>query len=72
DAAVEIIGVVGDVRQLSLDRQANDLLYRPIAQTGFSNRIVVRTRADPGSMARDVAAAVRAIDPQQPVERIEV
>ncbi|MEM8995172.1 MAG: ABC transporter permease [Acidobacteriota bacterium] len=71
DAALEIIGVVGDVRQLGLDRRANDLLYRPIRQTGFSNRIVVRTRADPGSMARDVAAAVRAVDPQQPVERIE-
>ncbi|MEM1182075.1 MAG: ADOP family duplicated permease, partial [Acidobacteriota bacterium] len=70
-AAVEIVGVVGDVRQLSLDRQATDLLYRPIAQTGFSNRIVVRTRTEPSAMARDIAAAVRAVDPQQPVERIE-
>ena len=68
---IEIVGVVGDVRQLSLELDAADQLYRPISQVGFSNRIIVRSQADPETMARDLAAAVRAVDPQQPVERVE-
>lgn len=68
---LEVVGVVGDVRHYSLDRQAAEELYVPLAQTGFSNRLVVRTRADPAAVASHLRAAVEAVDAEQPVDRIE-
>ncbi len=67
----EIVGVVGDVRQYGLDQAAAEELYRPLAQTGMSNRVFVRTRSEPGAMANDLKQAVLAVDPEQPIDRIE-
>ena len=71
DSWVEVIGVVNDVRNYQLDRSGAEELYRPFSQTGFANRIVVRTRADPSAVSRDVRQAVFAVDPEQPVDRVE-
>ncbi len=71
DSWVEVIGVVNDVRNYQLDRSSAEELYRPFSQTGFANRIVVRTRADPSAVSRDVRQAVFAVDPEQPVDRVE-
>ncbi len=68
---IEVVGVVGDVRTYQLDRQSSEELYVPLAQNGFSNRIVIRTRTDPARMANDLRAAVYAADPEHPVARIE-
>ena len=67
----EIVGVVGDVRQYGLDQAATQELYRPLAQTGNSNRIFVRTRAEPATMVKDLKQAVLAVDPEQPIDRLE-
>lgn len=71
DSWVEVVGVVGDVRTYQLDRESAEELYLPLAQTGFSNRIVVRTRAEPALLAQDLRAAVYAVDAEQPVDRVE-
>ena len=67
---IEIIGVVGDVRQYGLDQAATEELYRPLAQTGGSNRIFVRTRSEPQAMTRDLRTAVLAVDPDQPIDQV--
>ncbi|MCG8458981.1 MAG: ABC transporter permease [Holophagales bacterium] len=68
---IEVVGVVGDVLQFGLDREAGDAVYLPLSQTGFSNRVLVRTRSDPESMSGEIRAAVHSLDPDQPVESIQ-
>lgn len=71
DSWIEVIGVVNDVRNYQLDRRSAEELYLPVSQTGFANRIVVRTRADSTTVSRDVRQAVFSVDPEQPVDRVE-
>jgi len=66
-----IVGVVGDVRHLSLDRDPIPEMYHPIAQTAVPTfTLVVRTITEPAAMAPTVGAAVRAIDPALPLYEI--
>ena len=68
----EVVGVVADVKLLGLShREPVAALYVPHAQMPtFWNYLVVRTGPSPGSLARAVTAAVRAVDPQQPVDDV--
>ncbi|MEM7354915.1 MAG: ABC transporter permease [Acidobacteriota bacterium] len=68
---VTIIGIVGDVRQYGPASAATDELYLPLAQAGFSQRILLRTAADPMAMARELKNLVWAVDADQPVSNIE-
>jgi predicted permease len=68
---LQIIGVVGDVRQYELNRAPQDEMYRPFIQSpAGDSRIVVRTAADPMILARQIEELVHQIDPQQPVTDI--
>jgi predicted permease len=63
-----IVGVVEDVRHVSLSRDPVVEMYRPIAQTAmpiFS--LVVRTDRDPASFAPLARGTVQAIDPGLPI-----
>ncbi len=63
-----IVGVVEDVRHVSLSRDAVVEMYRPIAQTAMSNfTLVVKTDRDPAALAPAARAAVQAIDPNLPI-----
>ncbi|CAA9301835.1 MAG: Acidobacterial duplicated orphan permease (function unknown), partial [uncultured Gemmatimonadaceae bacterium] len=66
-----IVGVVGSVRQSALDRPPDPELYAPYSQAGplgvSEVSLVVRTAGDPARFAGPVRAAVRAVDPLQPV-----
>ena len=68
--AIEIVGVVRDVRYSSVDRQAARAFYLPRAQNPVE-LICLVVRPHPG-MKTEVASAlrdvVRAIDPEQPVQ----
>jgi predicted permease len=66
-----IVGVIGDVKQYGLDREAVDELYRPFAQTPFGQTLVVRTAAEPMTFAKQAREAVSAIDPEQAVDRVQ-
>lgn len=65
---VEVIGVVGDVRHLTLEQDAGMELYFPIRQTGdFSNvDLVVRAKGDPEALAGPVRAALLPVNPDIP------
>jgi putative ABC transport system permease protein len=63
-----IVGVVGDVKTAALGYDAMPQFYTPESQDGSrSMAIVVRTRSDPGAIARQATALVYSIDPEQPV-----
>jgi predicted permease len=63
-----IVGVVADTLQ-QLKESAHDEVYRPLIQTTqLSTTWLLRTGIDPASMERQIRRAVRAIDPDQPVD----
>jgi predicted permease len=67
-----VVGIVGDVRQFGLDRQAVAQVYVPLRQTpfGLAGRVLVRTTGDPVSAAGVVRSTIHAIDPDMPVENV--
>ena len=77
----EVVGIVGDVRLSGLDdTNPQATLYLPMAQLvlppgynwrGFSASLVVRGAARVEDMTRSIVAAVRGLDPQQPVAPIQ-
>jgi putative ABC transport system permease protein len=68
DKWLTVIGVVADVRYREVETARLDL-YQPYGQsTSFVRDFVIRTAGDPRVISADVRHAVRAIDPNQPVE----
>src|SRR5262249_54311236 len=66
-----IVGVVSDVHQYGLTREAQDAIYLPVYQFGpSSTHLLVRTTRDPMHLAKQVAAIIHSIDPQQPVSDV--
>lgn len=67
----EIVGVVGDVRDLGPAREPPITVYLPLAQAaspvGF---FVVRGRLDPGSLGNRIREAVLSVDDQQPLVNV--
>jgi putative ABC transport system permease protein len=66
----EIVGVVADVRSVSL-AQVNDVeFYRPLTQRPQPlGQIVVRAAGDPLQLLGDLRRAVRAVDPELPLNQ---
>lgn len=65
---LEIVGVVGDVRQLGLDDTPGSELYIPYAQWPSDEMyIVVRTQSQPSSLIPIVEKAVWSVDPDEAV-----
>ncbi|HEX7957486.1 MAG TPA: ABC transporter permease, partial [Pyrinomonadaceae bacterium] len=64
----EIVGVVGDIKLHSLDEEPQPTVYWPHAELVYSNMtFVVRAKGDPEALGAAARAAVRSIDPDQPV-----
>ena len=67
-----IAGVVGDVRNVGLEREVSPELYLPIAaepSPGMS--LVLRTTVAPETLGGAVRAAVRELDADQPVAQVQ-
>jgi putative ABC transport system permease protein len=63
-----IVGVAGDVKTFTLDRASLPQIYLPHTQNPFPGMsLVLRTVGDPLLLTRQVAAAVRSLDPGMPV-----
>jgi predicted permease len=64
----EIVGVVADTLA-RLDQPPQNAVYSPLLQgRQLSTNWLVRTDVDPRAMERQIRAALRAIDPDQPVD----
>jgi predicted permease len=68
----EIVGIVGDYRQGSLDKEAEPQVFLPYGQapiTGMS--VVLRTASDPSAVVAAARAQVRELDASLPVFRLQ-
>lgn len=69
---IDVVGVVGDVRHLGLDRAPVPELFRPLTQTFmFPMAMVVRTQGPPEQIAAAVRQAAYEIDPVVPVAELQ-
>ena len=68
----EIVGVVGDIKPDTLDREAGAQMYVPHAQdAGWAfMTLVIRTAGDPASMAPAVRREVLSMDKDQPIYNV--
>jgi ABC-type antimicrobial peptide transport system permease subunit len=67
-----IVGVAGDVHQNGLSGEVTDEIYVPYFVSPSSDfRVLVRTTNDPLPMGAAIRAAVRELDPRQPVVSIQ-
>ncbi|MEY2493826.1 MAG: hypothetical protein QOJ45_318 [Verrucomicrobiota bacterium] len=68
----EVVGVVGDTKGDSLDRDAGAQMYVPHAQDAAWSfmTLVIRTTGDPASMAPAVRREVLSIDKGQPIYNV--
>ena len=64
-----IVGVVGDIKQFALDREATSMVYAAFAQSSNASHVFIRTANDPLTMERTLRDAIRSIDPQ-PVDQV--
>jgi putative ABC transport system permease protein len=70
--AHEIIGVVTDARTSDLTRAAEPEIYMSLWQnSAFSKDLIIRTAADPRSIAAAVQRELRSVDPTVAVENIK-
>ena len=72
-----IVGVMGDVRQINLDRPPDPEFFLPltIGSTGipflWPRHLVLRTQTDPSGLAEAVRGIIRSVDPDQPVSSMQ-
>lgn len=65
---VEIVGVVGDVRDLGLDLEVQPTVYSINTSPRFS--LLVRSTGDPLSLAAAVSKVIHRADPDAPIKKI--
>ena len=80
DAQRQVVGVVGDVKQFGMDRDAPPMVYVPLGQVGdklmttvrrfVSAYLTVRTTVAPLSLTAALKREVAALDPALPVDGI--
>lgn len=71
NAPCEIVGVIKNIRQSSLDASPGPQVFRPLLQECFSSvTLVVRTRAEPARAFAMMQKKVRNIDPGVPVSNV--
>ena len=65
---VEVIGVTGDVRAVSLNKNPSATVYLPYWQRNFNRAsLAIKTAIAPLAASSEIRAAIRAIDPELPV-----
>ncbi|MEP6706891.1 MAG: ABC transporter permease [Pyrinomonadaceae bacterium] len=71
DVPTEIIGVVGDTKHLGLDTETEEMAYWPQPELVYASMtLVIRTQADPASIAPAARNVIRNIDPEQPIGEV--
>jgi len=66
-----VVGVVGRVKQYTLDGDSRIAMYLPHTQSiGRGSNVVLRSRGDPAALAATVRREIRALDPDLPIYNI--
>jgi putative ABC transport system permease protein len=65
-----VVGIVGDVKQRSLIEASTPTVYFYTREPYGRATFVIRTSTPPATLAQPAVAAIRAIDPEQPVADI--
>jgi predicted permease len=63
----QVAGIVGDVKQRNLTEATTPTVYYYTREPGGRATFVIRTSVPPATLAQPVVAAIRALDPEQPV-----
>jgi putative ABC transport system permease protein len=72
DVRREIVGIVGDVRDVALSEDPGPMMYVPFAQAPlWGGEVVVRSAMSPASVAASIRREVRSIDSNLPVTDVE-
>jgi putative ABC transport system permease protein len=72
NASREIVGVVGDVRDVALSQNPGPMMYVPFAQAPlYGGEVVVRSSLSVSSVAAAIRQAVHSIDKDLPVTGVE-
>ncbi len=65
---MEVIGIAGDVRGVSLNKNPSATVYVPYWQRAFNQiSLAVKTAMEPLAASSAIRAAIRAVDPELPV-----
>jgi putative ABC transport system permease protein len=68
----EVVGIIGDFKQSTLDSDADPQLFLPYDQAPLGTlAVVIRSTADLGAVAAAARAAVRDVDPDLPIYRLQ-
>jgi predicted permease len=68
-----VVGVAGDVRDVSLPDPPQPTVYVPFSQNNVTTApisLVVKTRVEPRALANDIRRAVLSVDPLQPIDSV--
>ena len=69
---MEVVGVVGNVRHRLIDPEVADAVYVPVAtSSSFTLRVFLRATGPMPSVEQALRAAVRDVDPGQPVANVQ-
>jgi putative ABC transport system permease protein len=67
-----VVGVVGDTRDSGPDALPSPVMFQPFAQEEiFAGAMIVRTGAEPTALATSAVQAIRSLDPQALVEKVQ-
>ena len=66
-----VIGIVGDTKEFSLNEQPSDEIYLPLDQNAAVGSLLVRTVADPMSLANQILRSIREVDPETAIPNLE-
>jgi predicted permease len=66
--ALEIAGVVGDIRDFGLDQEVEPTFY---SSTGPIRTVLIKTASDPAQFAAVVRRTIQSVDPEVPISKIQ-
>jgi putative ABC transport system permease protein len=68
---LEVIGVIGDVRQDGLEVTPRGAMYVPVARFPRSSlKVFVRHAGNPAALASGIRSVIRSLEPDQPISRV--
>jgi putative ABC transport system permease protein len=75
DPWIQIVGIVGDIRQMGLDEPVKAEMYLPYQQDPnnpwyIPQDLAIRTSGDTTNLVSSVRQAIREVDPDQPVSNV--